>query len=139
MKPKLNFRGALSIEICLTKSSFNGCTGCSWLVYLLFYLPRPYFALYIYKRHQDIKTFELHALYPMPHSQYSMLFPSFQTAPVASWPNWVNQFQTPDFTMIAIDHLWLKSSQTGRRICERRSVEKPNGSDHKMVLTKIGY
>ncbi|MDC5842117.1 endonuclease/exonuclease/phosphatase family protein [Vibrio europaeus] len=106
-----------------------------------------------YRRNAIIRTIEsLNQLYPSDEVlvvgdfnlssaslRFGKMFPGFQTAPVASWPNWVNQFQTPEFTMIAIDHLWLKSSQTGRRICERRSVEKPNGSDHKMVVTKIGY
>jgi hypothetical protein len=68
-----------------------------------------------------------------------MLFPSYQTLPVASWPNWASDFTTPDFSMIAIDHLWLKSAASGRRICERRSVARPNGSDHKIVITRIGY
>ncbi|OAJ95184.1 endonuclease/exonuclease/phosphatase family protein [Vibrio bivalvicida] len=106
-----------------------------------------------YRRNAIIRTIEsLNQLYPSDEVlvvgdfnlssvslRFSKMFPSFQTAPVASWPNWANQFQTPDFTMIAIDHLWLKSSQSGRRICERRSIEKPNGSDHKIVVTKIGY
>lgn len=71
--------------------------------------------------------------------RFGKILPSFQTAPVASWPNWASEISTPDFSMIAIDHLWLKSSLAGRRICERRSIARPNGSDHKMVITKIGY
>nr|WP_275658692.1 endonuclease/exonuclease/phosphatase family protein [Vibrio brasiliensis] len=71
--------------------------------------------------------------------RFGQILPSFQTVPVASWPNWASQVTTPDFSMIAIDHLWLKSSFAGRRICERRSIARPNGSDHKMVITKIGY
>lgn len=71
--------------------------------------------------------------------RFGQILPSFQTVPVASWPHWAQEVATPDFSMIAIDHLWLKSSLEGRRICERRSINHPNGSDHKMVITKIGF
>tara|TARA_Y100001960_G_scaffold251831_1_gene268764 strand:+ start:3379 stop:4320 length:942 start_codon:yes stop_codon:yes gene_type:complete len=71
--------------------------------------------------------------------RFARLFPSFQTAPVASWPNWVNRFKTPAQFMIAIDHLWLKSTEAGRRICSRKSDVYPNGSDHRLVVTNIGY
>ncbi|MEH0688881.1 endonuclease/exonuclease/phosphatase family protein [Vibrio cholerae] len=71
--------------------------------------------------------------------RFAQLFPTFQTAPVASWPNWGAQVATPALTMIAIDHLWLQSANAGRRLCHRESLSTPNGSDHKLVLTKIGY
>lgn len=71
--------------------------------------------------------------------RFGRIFPSYQTLPVASWPNWTQAIPTPDFTMIAIDHLWLKSAASGRRICERSSIPKPNGSDHKVVITQIGF
>lgn len=106
-----------------------------------------------YRRNALIRTIEsLDEIYPSDEViivgdfnlssvslRFGKMFPSFQTAPVASWPNWAAQITTPDFTMIAIDHLWLKATQTGRRICQRSSVVRPNGSDHKMVVTKIGY
>lgn len=69
--------------------------------------------------------------------RYSKLFPEFQSAPVASWPKWSVDVKTPAWTMISIDHLWLKSTE--RKICQRQSLDTPNGSDHKFVLTQIGY
>ena len=69
--------------------------------------------------------------------RYSTLFPQFQSAPVASWPKWPLDFATPAWSMIAIDHLWLKS--TTRKLCHRESLEEPSGSDHKAVLTLVGY
>ncbi|USD43589.1 endonuclease/exonuclease/phosphatase family protein [Vibrio sp. SCSIO 43135] len=71
--------------------------------------------------------------------RFSALFPSFETAPVASWPNWNPLFDTPAFTMIGIDHLWLKSRKSGWRICSRRADSSIVGSDHRMVRTKLGY
>lgn len=71
--------------------------------------------------------------------RFTKLFLGFQTAPVASWPNWTNLFQTPEASMIAIDHLWLKSASGLRRICQRDSLSHPQGSDHKMIRTTIGY
>nr|WP_217906449.1 endonuclease/exonuclease/phosphatase family protein [Vibrio sp. JPW-9-11-11] len=70
--------------------------------------------------------------------RFGKILPSFQTAPVASWPN-VVPFETPSFLKIAIDHLWLKATETGRRICQRTSFTEPKGSDHNLVVTTIGY
>ncbi|WP_394126357.1 endonuclease/exonuclease/phosphatase family protein [Vibrio hepatarius] len=106
-----------------------------------------------YRRNALIRTIEsLNEIYPDEEVlvvgdfnlssvslRFGTLFPSYQTLPVASWPNWASDFSTPDFSMIAIDHLWLKSAASGRRICERQSVARPNGSDHKIVITQIGY
>lgn len=106
-----------------------------------------------YRRNALIRTIEsINELYPSDEImvvgdfnlssvslRFSDIFPTYQTVPVSSWPNWAEAFPTPDFSMIAIDHLWLKSSTSGRRICERKSVSSPNGSDHKMVVTKVGY
>ncbi|WP_367989336.1 endonuclease/exonuclease/phosphatase family protein [Vibrio sp. NTOU-M3] len=71
--------------------------------------------------------------------RFATLFPEFETAPVASWPNWSHLFDTPAFTMLSIDHLWLKSLESSRRICNRTSKTSMRGSDHKMVVTQIGY
>ncbi|KHA59384.1 endonuclease [Vibrio variabilis] len=71
--------------------------------------------------------------------RFARLFPSFQTAPVASWPNRVKQWYVPASFMIAIDHLWLKSTNEGRRICQRESKQSPSGSDHRLIVTEIGY
>lgn len=71
--------------------------------------------------------------------RFASLFPSFQTVPVASWPNWQFQTEIPAQLTIAIDHLWLKSTQAMRRICARASQTQPNGSDHRLVITEIGY
>ncbi|WP_047042046.1 endonuclease/exonuclease/phosphatase family protein [Vibrio mexicanus] len=71
--------------------------------------------------------------------RYAKLFPGFDSAAVASWPNWNHMFTTPAFTMIGIDHLWIKSQKTGWRICSRSTRESVSGSDHKAVKTIIGY
>jgi len=71
--------------------------------------------------------------------RFANLFPSFQTTPVASWPNWAERITTPPQSMIAIDHLWLKSAEQGRRICRRWGSDEPKGSDHKLVATVLGY
>lgn len=115
--------------------------------------PSPRTKALWYRRNALIRTIEsLNELYPSDEMlvvgdfnlssvslRFGQIFSSFQTLPVASWPNWAEQFSTPDFSMIAIDHLWLKSAASGRRICDRRSIAKPNGSDHKLVETTIGY
>ncbi|RTZ17500.1 endonuclease/exonuclease/phosphatase family protein [Vibrio aquaticus] len=115
--------------------------------------PSPRTKALWYRRNAIIRTIEsLNKLYPSDEMlvvgdfnlssvslRFGQMFSSFQTLPVASWPNWAEQFPTPDFSMIAIDHLWLKSAASGRRICDRRSIAKPNGSDHKLVETTIGY
>ncbi|NRF61069.1 endonuclease/exonuclease/phosphatase family protein [Vibrio coralliilyticus] len=71
--------------------------------------------------------------------RFAKLFPTFQKAPVASWPNWSQAFNTPPVSMIAIDHLWLQSVNAGRKICQRQSSPNPAGSDHFLVKTEIGY
>ncbi|MCG9596088.1 endonuclease/exonuclease/phosphatase family protein [Vibrio sp. Isolate25] len=71
--------------------------------------------------------------------RFAKMFPTFQKAPVASWPNWAEAFKTPPISMIAIDHLWLQSVSAGRKICQRYSSPIPAGSDHLLVKTKIGY
>ncbi|MDA0150229.1 endonuclease/exonuclease/phosphatase family protein [Vibrio sp. LaRot3] len=71
--------------------------------------------------------------------RFMRLFSGFQTAPVASWPIWAQKMETPSWSMVAIDHLWLRSTQGTRKICTRHSQAVPRGSDHRMVVTKIGY
>ena len=71
--------------------------------------------------------------------RFTQSFLDFQTVPVASWPNWAQGMTTPSSSMIAIDHLWLKSTNEARKICHRSSQSVLRGSDHKMVLTTIGY
>ncbi|MFM2588115.1 endonuclease/exonuclease/phosphatase family protein [Vibrio sp. TBV020] len=115
--------------------------------------PSPRTKALWYRRNALIRTIEsLNELYPSDEIvvigdfnlsstslRFGKIFPSYQTLPVASWPYWTDSISPPDFSMISIDHLWLKSATSGRRICERQSIAKPNGSDHKLVVTKIGY
>ncbi|OCP78500.1 hypothetical protein AKH11_20040 [Vibrio parahaemolyticus] len=70
--------------------------------------------------------------------RFSTLFPSFQTAPVTSWPTNIKGINVPEPMMIGIDHLWLKPEQGQRIICSRESSAFPQGSDHRMVTTQIG-
>ncbi|MHA2796957.1 endonuclease/exonuclease/phosphatase family protein [Vibrio harveyi] len=81
-----------------------------------------------------IGDFNLSAASP----RFNGLFSRFQTQPVASWPTSVKGLPVPAFAMIGIDHLWLKSENSNRRICSRASADQPNGSDHKLVTTLIG-
>lgn len=106
-----------------------------------------------YRRNALIKTIEsLNRQYPKDEVlvigdfnlssrslRFTKLFLGFQTAPVASWPNWTQLFPTPSSSMIAIDHLWFKSASGLRRICQRERLSKPQGSDHSMIRTTIGY
>ena len=69
--------------------------------------------------------------------RYRRIFSDFTHFPVVSWPNLQKGSRMPTFAMIAIDHLWLKSRQQGWQICSRSTKRSPDGSDHKMVLTKI--
>lgn len=71
--------------------------------------------------------------------RFAKMFPTFQKAPVASWPNWAEAFDTPPISMIAIDHLWLQSVSAGRKICQRHSSPISAGADHLLVKTEIGY
>ncbi|MCK6263487.1 endonuclease/exonuclease/phosphatase family protein [Vibrio sp. ZSDE26] len=68
---------------------------------------------------------------------FNRIFSEFQTYPVASWPNWNPYFQTPALSMIAIDHLWLKSDTDSWSICSRKAITDVKGSDHLMIRTKI--
>lgn len=104
------------------------------------------------RRNALIRTIEtLTDLYPTPEMivigdfnlsaaspRFNGLFSRFQTQPVASWPTSVKGLQVPAFAMIGIDHLWLKSENSNRRICSRASTDQPNGSDHRLVTTLIG-
>ncbi|OEF09841.1 endonuclease/exonuclease/phosphatase family protein [Vibrio genomosp. F10] len=80
---------------------------------------------------------------------FNEILPGFTTLPVASWPNlmasWPNWtdsisanpwFSTPAFSMIAIDHTWLKSDQWA--LCSRQSIAEIKGSDHLPIRTKLG-
>ncbi len=71
--------------------------------------------------------------------RFSRLFPGFESAPVVSWPTQLGRFQTPYFMMLSLDHLWLKSLQSGRRICSRAAEPSLSGNLHNMVKTVIGY
>ncbi|EPA0547114.1 endonuclease/exonuclease/phosphatase family protein [Vibrio alginolyticus] len=104
------------------------------------------------RRNALIRTIEtLTDLYPTPEMivigdfnlsasspRFDGLFSRFQTQPVASWPTSVKGLPVPAFAMIGIDHLWLKSENSNRRICSRASTDQPNGSDHRLVTTLIG-
>ncbi|EJL6791123.1 endonuclease/exonuclease/phosphatase family protein [Vibrio alginolyticus] len=104
------------------------------------------------RRNALIRTIEtLTDLYPTPEMivigdfnlsasspRFNGLFSRFQTQPVASWPTSVKGLPVPAFAMIGIDHLWLKSENSNRRICSRASTDQPNGSDHRLVTTLIG-
>ncbi|EGU32038.1 endonuclease/exonuclease/phosphatase family protein [Vibrio scophthalmi] len=115
--------------------------------------PSPRTEALWYRRNALMKTIEsLNHLYPSDEvlvigdfnlssrsMRFTKLFLGFQTAPVASWPNWLQISSTPAASMIGIDHLWLKSASGLRRICQRESLSSPHGSDHKMIRTMIGY
>ncbi|EGU48467.1 hypothetical protein VII00023_18114 [Vibrio ichthyoenteri ATCC 700023] len=106
-----------------------------------------------YRRNALIKTIEsLNRQYPRDEVlvigdfnlssrsiRFTQLFLGFQTEPVASWPNWTQLIPTPSSSMIGIDHLWLKSANGLRRICQRERLSMPQGSDHSMILTTIGF
>ncbi len=123
------------------------------LAFIAAHPPSPRTKALWYRRNALIRTIEsLIDIYPNDEMlvvgdfnlssvslRFSKILPSFQTAPVASWPNWHRSVDTPSFSQIAIDHLWLKAIQTGRKICQRHSDPLPKGSDHKFVLTTIGY
>ena len=70
---------------------------------------------------------------------FSELFEHFQSMPVATWPTSIKGLPIPEFTMIGIDHLWLKSTSMLRQICHRQSMSEPDGSDHRLVETVVGY
>ncbi|MFY2507222.1 endonuclease/exonuclease/phosphatase family protein [Vibrio pectenicida] len=106
-----------------------------------------------YRRNALIKTVEsLLSVYPSEETlvigdfnlsatslRFAQMLPTFQKAPVASWPNWIASFRAPTASMIAIDHLWLQSVNAGRKICQRHSLSVVPGSDHLVVKTDIGY
>ncbi|TOI39135.1 endonuclease [Vibrio parahaemolyticus] len=114
--------------------------------------PSPRTSELWHQRNALVRTIEtLTALYPEPEvlvvgdfnlssvsPRFSTLFPSFQTAPVTSWPTNIKGIYVPEPMMIGIDHLWLKSEQGQRIICSRESSALPQGSDHRMVTTQIG-
>ncbi len=104
-----------------------------------------------YRRNALIRTIEsIVVQYPFPDTlivgdfnissksaQFTRLFSDFETLPVASWPNWISGNVPPAFTMIAIDHLWLKSEANDWRICSREALKTVYGSDHLMIRTRI--
>ena len=104
------------------------------------------------RRNALIRTIEtLTDLYPEPEMmvigdfnlsaaspRFSERFSRFQTQPVASWPTSIKGVTLPAFSMIGIDHFWLKSESMNRKICTRLSNSQPNGSDHRLVTTVIG-
>ncbi len=104
------------------------------------------------RRNALIRTIEtLTDLYPTPEMivigdfnlsaaspRFNKLFYGFQTQPVASWPTSVKGLPVPAFVMIGIDHLWLKSENSNRRICSRATTNQPIGSDHRLVTTLMG-
>ena len=104
------------------------------------------------RRNALIRTIEtLTDLYPTPEMivigdfnlsaaspRFNKLFYRFQTQPVASWPTSVKGLPVPAFAMIGIDHLWLKSENSNRRICSRATTNQPIGSDHRLVTTLMG-
>lgn len=114
--------------------------------------PSPRTKALWYRRNALIRTIEsLVAIYPSNELlvigdfnlssvslRFGKILPSFQTAPVASWPNALTS-DTPSFLKIAIDHLWLKATETGRKICRRESRKLPMGSDHNLIVTEVGY
>ena len=69
------------------------------------------------------------------NARFRSHFEGFETRPVASWPEWLTRYPTPAFTMISIDHLWLKSAQFS--LCSRQGFLPSLGSDHRMIITKI--
>ncbi|MDN3611934.1 endonuclease/exonuclease/phosphatase family protein [Vibrio ostreicida] len=115
--------------------------------------PSPRTEVLWYRRNAVIRTVEsLIDLYPSDEVlvvgdfnlssvslRFAKVLPTFQKAPVASWPDWAQAFDTPPFSMIAVDHLWLQSVGGGRKICQRSSASIPSGSDHWLVKTTIGY
>ncbi|MEZ9233456.1 endonuclease/exonuclease/phosphatase family protein [Vibrio amylolyticus] len=106
-----------------------------------------------YRRNALIRTIEsMTTRYPFPDTLivgdfnlsskselFTQLFSDFDTAPVASWPNWFSNFMPPAFVMIAIDHLWLKSNENNWFICSRKALKHVKGSDHLMIRTQIGF
>ncbi|MGF1695184.1 endonuclease/exonuclease/phosphatase family protein [Vibrio kyushuensis] len=105
-----------------------------------------------YRRDALIKTIEsIVDQYPYPETLivgdfnlssqshlFTTIFQEFETLPLASWPNWNPYFATPAFSMIAIDHAWLKSDTKRWAICARKTMPSLNGSDHLMIRTTIG-
>ncbi len=71
--------------------------------------------------------------------RFSGLFPGFETAPVASWPTHLGEVALPYFMMLSLDHVWLKSLQSGRRICSRTTERSISGEMHRMIKTVIGF
>ncbi len=73
------------------------------------------------------------------NSRFARLFPGFETAPVASWPTHFSRWPLPYFMMLSLDHVWLKSLQSGRRICTRNSETILNNQQHRFIKTVIGF
>ncbi|WP_143015589.1 hypothetical protein [Vibrio xiamenensis] len=73
------------------------------------------------------------------NSRFARLFPGFETAPVASWPTHLGRLPLPYFMMLSLDHVWLKSLQSGRRICMRSSQPLFADQLHRLVKTVIGF
>lgn len=71
--------------------------------------------------------------------RFKRMLVEFERQPVGSWPVELAGVQFPKFSMIGIDHLWLKSDSKAKYgICHRRALPEFRGSDHSPILTVIG-
>lgn len=71
-------------------------------------------------------------------SRFEHTYQDYQTAPVQSWPRKISGIFIPSFTQIAIDHFWLRSTESSSLfICKREVLSEFSGSDHSAVITYL--
>ncbi|MGV2988618.1 endonuclease/exonuclease/phosphatase family protein [Vibrio sp. E150_011] len=71
-------------------------------------------------------------------SRFTSLMSTFDTKPVFSWPTFVKRWGVAFQPVVAIDHLWIRTTQTTQpAICYRHTVNSIAGSDHRPVRTYL--
>ena len=70
--------------------------------------------------------------------RFDTIYNDYHTAPIPSWPRELKDISIPSFTRIAIDHLWIKNTESpSLSICKREVLPQFSGSDHSAVITYL--
>ncbi|OCH23619.1 endonuclease/exonuclease/phosphatase family protein [Aliivibrio sp. 1S128] len=70
--------------------------------------------------------------------RFNTIYKDYHTAPIQSWPREIKGIAIPSFARIAIDHLWIKNTESPSLfICKREALPQFSGSDHSAVVTYL--
>ncbi|MUK28613.1 endonuclease/exonuclease/phosphatase family protein [Aliivibrio fischeri] len=70
--------------------------------------------------------------------RFTDAYQNYHTAPLQSWPREIKDLPIPSFSRIAIDHLWIRNTESPSLfICKREVLSQFSGSDHSAVVTYL--